>query len=178
MNQKNSIKNGFLFKIAEKKKNQVLFIVFASLSLLVMIAIFLFSAQRAEYSASLSGEVGSIVEDVLSIFDWALGDGLILWVKNHIRKIAHFVGYFLLGGFLLATFFNTRIKKIRNKIIPTAAIGLFYSITDEIHQLFVDGRSGQVSDVLLDFSGVITGIIIALLFYKIIKIFAKSNKKH
>ena len=33
-----------------------------------------------------------------------------------------------------------------------------YAATDEMHQLFVPGRSGQVSDVLLDSAGAIAGL--------------------
>ena len=32
---------------------------------------------------------------------------------------------------------------------------------DELHQLLIDGRSGQWSDVLLDSGGVLTGALIA-----------------
>lgn len=170
-------KNKILFKIAEKKKNQVLFLVFASLSLLVMITIFLFSAQAAETSAELSGKVGSFVERVLSLLKWIFNDDAVLWIITYLRKIAHFVLYAILGGFLLATFLNTKIQKPYLKMIFAAMIALFYSITDEIHQLFIDGRSGQVSDVLLDFSGAICGIFICLLIYKIIKHLTKDNKK-
>lgn len=177
MNKNPDLKNNFLLKICEKKKNQTLFIVFSSLSLAVMIAIFLFSAQPAEYSAELSGNVGSIVEKLLSYLKWFLSDGAIIWVKNHIRKIAHFIGYSFLGGFLLGAFLNTIIKKLKVKIFLSAIIGLIYSMTDEFHQLFVRGRSGQISDVILDFCGVSTGIIIALIIYGIIKKSAKSDKK-
>ena len=34
-----------------------------------------------------------------------------------------------------------------------------YAISDEIHQLYVQGRSGQVSDVLIDSSGALVGIL-------------------
>ena len=37
-------------------------------------------------------------------------------------------------------------------------IGTIYAATDEIHQLFVPGRSGQISDVCLDSIGVLIGV--------------------
>ena len=43
-----------------------------------------------------------------------------------------------------------------------------YAATDEIHQLFVPGRSGEIRDVCLDSLGVITGIIILLIIFKIV----------
>ena len=36
-------------------------------------------------------------------------------------------------------------------------------MTDEIHQLFISGRSGEIRDVCIDSLGVITGIIILLI---------------
>ncbi len=37
--------------------------------------------------------------------------------------------------------------------------GLLTALTDETIQLFVPGRSGQVTDVWIDFSGVLTGLL-------------------
>ena len=42
-------------------------------------------------------------------------------------------------------------------------IGAVYAATDEAHQLLVDGRGGSVLDVLLDSSGVLTGVLIGML---------------
>jgi VanZ family protein len=39
--------------------------------------------------------------------------------------------------------------------------GVLYAVSDEIHQLFVPGRAGQIRDVLIDACGVFVGIIIA-----------------
>ena len=40
-------------------------------------------------------------------------------------------------------------------------VGTLYAASDEIHQLFVPGRSGQLRDVLLDSDGVAAGILLA-----------------
>lgn len=166
-----------LFKIADTPKNQICFLIFAILSLAVMVAIFVFSSQSADVSAALSGEFAGRLERLLNSLKWLLGDAFSIWVRTHIRKIAHFTLYTLLGAFLSAALLNTRIKGIKNKIIFSALIGLFYSVTDEIHQLFIDGRSGEVRDVLIDFSGVITGILVCFAIYKIISFTAKKSKK-
>jgi VanZ family protein len=108
---------------------------------------------------------------------WIFSDSVVLWITTYLRKIAHFILYAILGGFLEATLLNTNLKKGYLKVIFAAVIGLFYSITDEFHQTFIDGRSGEVADVLLDFCGVLFGISICLVIYKIIKISAKNNKK-
>ena len=52
---------------------------------------------------------------------------------------------------------------------------MIYAISDEIHQLFVPGRAGQVRDVLIDSAGSFLGIILVMAF---VKLLIKFNKKH
>ena len=61
-----------------------------------------------------------------------------------------------------------RIKNII-RIGISFSLGLIYAISDEIHQSFIPGRSAQVTDVLIDTSGVIFGIVLVLLIYTLIK---------
>ena len=48
-------------------------------------------------------------------------------------------------------------------------ICLIYAFSDEIHQLFVLGRSGEFRDVLIDFCGSILGYFIINRFFLIKK---------
>ena len=50
-----------------------------------------------------------------------------------------------------------------------------YAMTDEFHQLFVPGRSGQVRDVLLDSCGAAVGVLLVLFVTWLIR---RSGKKH
>ena len=45
-------------------------------------------------------------------------------------------------------------------------IGIFYACTDEIHQLFVPDRSGQLTDVLIDSIGLTLGLLFFLMMLK------------
>ena len=60
------------------------------------------------------------------------------------------------------------------KFANCAFAGLLTAVTDESIQL-LSGRSSQVSDILLDFAGVLTG---ALLIWLIRHIVLKRRKKH
>ena len=71
-----------------------------------------------------------------------------------VRKCAHFCVYFILG-FLVMNCFGIDKKYILYSLI----ICLLYSISDEIHQLFISGRSGEVLDVFIDTCGSFLGII-------------------
>ena len=46
---------------------------------------------------------------------------------------------------------------------------LLTALTDETIQLFVPGRSGQVTDVWIDFSGVLTGLVVGLILLGLIR---------
>ena len=55
--------------------------------------------------------------------------------------------------------------------------GLLTAVIDETIQLHVPGRSGQVSDVLIDFSGCITGAIFVMAVIKLIQIISNQKRK-
>ena len=49
-------------------------------------------------------------------------------------------------------------------MIATAwGISTAYAATDEFHQIFVPGRAGMVTDVMIDSSGALAGILLAAL---------------
>lgn len=102
------------------------------------------------------------------------------WLTEHlVRKAAHFTEYAGLG-FLLAmntgagivpVFSLTRIAKANF----TAAFCLPF--IDETIQLFVEGRSGQITDVWLDMAGIYMGIMITGCLVKIVRTVLEKNGK-
>ena len=86
-----------------------------------------------------------------------------------VRKSAHFIEYTILGMLYGACFrsFGTE----RPFVWPVLS-GTLYAVTDEVHQMFVPGRSCQLSDVLIDAAGSALGAAIALLIAHLI-----SNRK-
>ena len=50
-------------------------------------------------------------------------------------------------------------EKLRRIVLPWA-IGTIYAVSDEVHQLFVEGRSCEVRDMLLDSAGVAAGVLL------------------
>ena len=80
-------------------------------------------------------------------------------------KIAHMFLYFGFGIFLHLTFKNSENKFLRKYAAIFAVIlGFIYGITDEIHQLYVPGRTASVHDLLADGIGVIIAQILFILF--------------
>ena len=53
---------------------------------------------------------------------------------------------------------NGARRKFRKEMFLPWLIAALYAASDEIHQLFVPGRSGQLSDVILDSAGALAGV--------------------
>ena len=89
-----------------------------------------------------------------------------------VRKTAHFTEYAILGGLF---FLNLKSwQKPKNStsinILLSLIFSFLYACTDEIHQIFVPGRSAQFRDILIDTLGASFG---ATITYLTIKFFAK-----
>lgn len=82
------------------------------------------------------------------------------------------------GGFLFLAMFLTYDFSDRKRMIFSLIIGAEYAIFDELHQLFVSDRAGQITDVFIDTIGVVIGICVMMCFYKIgIKIQRKGGEE-
>lgn len=74
-----------------------------------------------------------------------------------VRKTAHITEFFLQGICVFITF-KLFTKNTKKYIIYVLFIGLFTACTDEFIQFFVEGRSSQVKDIFIDFTGVILSV--------------------
>lgn len=92
-------------------------------------------------------------------------------VHNYIRKLAHFSLYFILGIWLCLLAKSYGLSFCQAFFVALLACA-FYAATDEIHQLFVEGRSCQLLDVAIDSGGAVAGI---LLTSAVCGRFAKTN---
>lgn len=124
--------------------------------------VFIFSNSMAvaDVSAQASGHVLARLQAALS----RVGLGRLAGsLTDHlVRKLAHFAEYMLLGFWLMLCLRVYTRHFIRHISWPVLA-GLLTALTDETIQLFSEGRSGQISDVWLDFGGVLAGLLFGLL---------------
>lgn len=82
------------------------------------------------------------------------------WVTNFvIRKCAHFTEYMILGIIVTHALDPDGVRSV-NVLLPTAVVLLLVPSIDETIQLFVPGRAGMVTDVLLDCCGAATGVLL------------------
>lgn len=130
------------------------------LTILVMVFIFIQSALTADVSTQESNLI------VLSVA--RLLDADVDTVSFVVRKCAHGAEFLVLGILLFLTVKEWLLKRAgRTGSAPDrlSAVGFFiawgigtaYAVSDEIHQLFVPGRSCELRDVLIDTAGVLIG---------------------
>ncbi len=124
------------------------------LVILWMIFIFVMSSFDATSSSNQSNFIVDIITSIINIKDIGL-------LSLIIRKLAHFIEYFILG--ILVINFITRYDK---KIIIAILLCIIYATSDEIHQIFVPGRSCQIIDIMIDSLGSIMGIYLYKLIAK------------
>lgn len=127
--------------------------------------IFWLSSRTADESAQQSG---AVLEWLISIF----GDSV--FTDFIVRKLAHCLEF---TG--LCILFNISLFLDRKKIKPVMATILTsaYAITDEFHQIFVSGRSCQISDWVIDTCGAIAGALAFSVIYAVIKAVVKGKSK-
>ena len=132
-----------------------------------MILIFNLSSQVAEESNQLSTgiteAIARTIEKVVPNVEIDTGS------FNHIvRKNAHFFAYFVLGILVMNAFRRSVVYGYKSTVLAAAGCVL-YAVSDEIHQLFVPGRGGQVKDVIIDSAGAGASSIIYLLVSRTVK---------
>ena len=146
------------------RKNKI----YSMVTCLWIVIIFSFSLQPGETSGQISSGLGEwIIEEVLSNVIKNIEDiqpEQWEWIHFLLRKCAHFTEYFILG--ILMNLTMEQMKRSR-KVRWTLAACVLVASTDETIQRFVEGRSGQLSDVLLDSVGALCGIGCVLIIERI-----------
>ena len=140
-----------------------------------MTTIFMFSGQQGTESGDTSRKFTVAIIQILTGKSVALEDPVIEGIQLVVRKLAHFTIY-AIGGFLIMNYAYTTEKTNKRKILYSIFFGVGYAITDELHQFFVPGRSGNIFDVGIDTAGVITGVLVYLALRKIIEMLINKNK--
>lgn len=140
-------------------------IIYLSLTFLIITFIFYNSMKNGQASSEASDLVLQFINNFISKIgvDFKF-DGYF------IRKLAHFLEFFILGMFIMLTFEAFTNKTFKVLGFPMFFI-IFIPVIDEYIQLYSEGRASSVKDVLLDFCGGIVGILLVCLMITI------KNKK-
>lgn len=169
---------------SSEKQDKRLFWLFAALDLLWIAFIISRSLKTADLSLKESGRILALVKKILPFMTEFL-----------IRKLGHFTEFFILGILLFLT--GRQFMQLKNRMAAAdagtaprtensgktrqaenaagfclmfffpAAAGLAVAVCDECIQLGVEGRSGEVRDVLIDLSGVLLALLLSALIRKL-----------
>jgi VanZ family protein len=75
----------------------------------------------------------------------------------------HGAGYAILGGFGLRAFAGGRLRGVTiAAALAAVALCVAYGVSDEVHQLFVPGRSAELADVAADAAGAAVAAAVGL----------------
>lgn len=145
-------------------------IIYLTLTISIVCFIFYNSLQNGTSSSNASDFVLNFLNDMFKNI------GLNFYLTGHmVRKTAHFVEFFVFGFFVMLTF-NEFNKKTFSALGFPMFFAIFIPVVDEFIQLYSVGRSSSVKDVLLDFSGAMTGILMVATFIWLINKKRRKNK--
>ena len=162
-----------------KNIKPVIKILLALAVIAVAALIFNFSAQQSAQSDYVSQ---AVTMRLLRLYYRIIGEGSAdlsasaVKFNGIVRKYAHFIIYSALGMcsmlfFGLAVFGRLNVSALICSFIVCAV----YAAGDELHQLFVSGRSAELRDVIIDSAGALMGILI---IFGIGKLIGYMRKRH
>jgi len=142
---------------------------YLSLALFIAATVFIFSNSTQTGDVS-GGQSRPFVMFIKGIIGKLLGvEANDEAVTFFVRKTAHIIEFFMQSAFL-CVFLILSARRFLG--IYTLFSGLFTACMDEYIQTFSDGRAGMISDVFVDFYGV----LIAFVCYAIVFIWLKKKK--
>ena len=143
-------------------------IVFSIIYIILIVFCFFNSLQSANASSEMSGGITNYI--VIFIEKILSNDNLDYNIIHIVvrKVIGHYLYHVLVGtvGIIVYLLFLNNHKK---SFIVAITVSLMLSIISELLQLFAEGRSFSVFDILINYSGFITGIICFEIGYKIKK---------
>lgn len=167
-----------------KTRRLIFLIISAIATLAVMATIFYFSNQGGEASSEASNSTGSVILEILHIEvpEGESPDTVPIVFSFTIRSLAHILLFSLLGvtGYLFFTaVFAFREKRQFDSVyvaLCALALCLIYACLDELHQMFIDGRSATFRDVGIDAIGFCFTIALCCIVAAVVKVLRGKRK--
>lgn len=165
-------------KIAQIRSN-----VAGILAVIWMAVIFAFSAQTKEESSAVSESFSDrLVSATGILFHLHIDEERLREIadalENIVRKGAHMTEFAILAALLYVWLDRWQWARLR-RYGAAVMLAAVYACSDEIHQLFVEGRAGLVSDVFIDSAGALLGLGLFILIQRfIVWIRGKKDRTH
>lgn len=183
-----------------KKINKRIILRVALMIIIVLncVMIFNFSSEKSEQSNKTSGVVVDKIVDTLpktKNLNTVEKEKAKQKIVTPVRKTAHFTAYMSFGIwiYLCSMTFEEKNKVNDNinvekeiecksgnenmrRILISVVLAFTYACSDEIHQLFVPGRSGEFRDVCIDTCGASFGILLVWCVIRVARKLKRKNK--
>ena len=140
----------------------------------VVAAIFYLSNQPASQSGAMSlvltENILLLVEKILPGMDLTANG-----IHNSLRKTAHFFIFLLLGLLMMSLVKSMEIRSITAAVVALG-ICMVLAVLDETHQYFIEGRSAEMRDVVIDSLGAVVGIALYSVLRTVFRFFKKKEE--
>ncbi len=146
----------------------VMRLAFTLFLLFTIVFIFYQSSRMGAVSSGLSLRVTQKLNELLA----SAGAGFQL-SHFQVRKLAHFGEYTMLGFWAMLTL-RVYTGRVLAFISWPLLFGLGLAVADEFLQQYVGGRTSAVTDVVIDFGGVVLGILAALFLILLVTAIAQG----
>ena len=132
--------------------------------------IFYNGSRPGEVSQKTSKEVIKVASKVISIKTTKIDKSGINFydINYYVRKNAHFFQYFIFGILLCNALREFKLYKT-SEIFILLFILLFFPVIDELMQKYIPGRTSNIFDIIIDFSGGLLAVLIVNISYKLCK---------
>lgn len=161
------------------KKLKIYQILFAALTLAVMVTIFVLSSEDADTSSQTSSSLTKVAVTIIdkNYYNEPPAKQQEIWHQASfiVRKLAHFSIYTVLGFCASVAAGRRRLFTLRS--LGTVLFGFLYALSDEFHQSFSAGRSCEFRDMMIDTGGAALGMLISVAVMGIVGIIAAKRRK-
>lgn len=134
--------------------------------------IFFLSAQNSQTSSETSSQVIETLAEKFYPEYNEMTDAekaeFISSLQFTVRKTAHICMFAVLGIFAFLTFVSYTGLRFFTRTFWAVFVSILYAASDEYHQSFVAGRSGELRDFLIDTVGIVAAILLSTAFVKAI----------
>ena len=98
-------------------------------------------------------------------------------LNKPLRKCMHSFVFFVLVILFINAFYSINIINYKGYLF-SILISFIYACTDEFHQLYVVGRTGQLIDIGIDMIGVLFGVLVFYIYGLLVKDRCIVKEKH
>ncbi|MDP3443957.1 MAG: VanZ family protein [Ignavibacteria bacterium] len=122
-----------------------------------MIAMFMLSSEPSVVS---SGRSDLIVGAISGSLHLTLSQEIMTFM---VRKSAHTIAYFVLGILIFNIVKDFKFNRDMLAMSVSITGAFLYAVSDELHQLFVQGRSCELRDIMIDTVAATIGVCVLCL---------------